>query len=309
MNRKLILTSAAVASCMAMAVAAPTASAATDAVSENWAGYEATNGSSDFSAASGSWVQPTAKCPPGSPSYSAFWVGLGGGSQGSSALEQTGTQSDCTASGSTQYYAWYELVPAAPVKLSLTINPGDKMYARVAVSGTTVSLTLEDKTTGASVDKTLHMSNPDTSTAEWVAEAPSACTSSMQNCTPLPLSDFGSVKFTSAYATSAGHTGSIGDWSTQAISLAPSSSNDYAGYGYGGFGYDTTSGGTSNSAGAQPSSLSSDGTYFTVTYEANPSSSQTASDTGSGYGYGGYGGYGYGGYGGYGYGYGGYGGY
>ena len=82
MNRKLILTSAAVASCMALAVAAPTASAATDAVSENWAGYEATNGSSDFSAASGSWVQPTAKCPPGSPSYSAFWVGLGGGSQG-----------------------------------------------------------------------------------------------------------------------------------------------------------------------------------------------------------------------------------
>jgi len=40
MNRKLILTSAAVASCMAMAVAAPAASAATDAVSENWAGYE-----------------------------------------------------------------------------------------------------------------------------------------------------------------------------------------------------------------------------------------------------------------------------
>ncbi len=289
MNRKLILTSAALASALAMAVSAPAASAATDAVSENWAGYELTNGASDFSAASGSWVQPAARCTPGTPTYSAYWVGLGGGSTTSSALEQTGTQSDCTANGSTQNYAWYELVPAAPVRLDLKVSAGDKMYARVAVSGSTVDLTLKNQTTGATFQKTLHMTNPDTSTAEWVAEAPSACTSSMQNCTPLPLSDFGTVKFTDAYATSDGHTGTIGDpaWNAVAISLAPSSSNVYAGSGFGGYGPTETAGTSSNSAAAQPSSLSSDGTWFTVSYGSDAQSSQPSSysgGTGSGYG-------------------------
>src|SRR5690349_15017483 len=89
-------------------------------VSQNWAGYVA-GGSSpgkQFSSVSGSWVQPTVKCGAGQ-TYSAFWVGLGGSAGGSSALEQTGTQADCTADGGTEYYAWYELVPAAPVKLDL----------------------------------------------------------------------------------------------------------------------------------------------------------------------------------------------
>jgi hypothetical protein len=277
-----------------MAVGVPAASAATEATSENWAGYEVSGGSSNFSAASGSWVQPTARCTSQSPTYSAFWVGLGGGGQSSSALEQIGTQSDCTSSGTTQYYAWYELVPKAPVRLDMKISPGDRMYARVTVSGTTVRLSLDDQTTGASVGKTLPMSNPDTSTAEWVAEAPSQCMSSMQDCSPLPLTDFASVRFTNAYATSNGHTGSIGDssWSAQAISLAPSSSNIYADYGYGGYGA------SGNTAGAQPSSLSPTGTDFSVSYEADGGS---YSQSTSGYGYGGgYGGYGYG----YGYGYG-----
>jgi hypothetical protein len=296
MNRKLLLTSAAAACCAAMAVGVPAASAATEATSENWAGYEVSGGSSNFSAVSGGWVQPTARCSSQSPTYSAFWVGLGGGAQSSSALEQIGTQSDCTASGATQYYAWYELVPKAPVRLEMKISPGDRMYARVTVSATTVRLSLDDQTTGASVNRTLQMSNPDTSTAEWVAEAPSQCTSSLQDCSPLPLADFGSVKFTNAYAASNGHTGSISDasWSDQAISLAPSSGNIYAGYaGYGASG---------DTAGAEPSSLSSNGTEFSVSYLANGDS---YSQSTSGYGYGGGYGYGYGG--GYGYGYGGYG--
>ncbi len=272
MNRKLLLTSAAAACCAALAAGVPAASAATEASSENWGGYEVTNGSSNFSAVSGGWVQPTARCTSQSPTYSAFWVGLGGGGQSSSALEQIGTQSDCTGNGTAQYYAWYELVPKAPVRLDMKIIPGDRTYARVTVSGTTVRLSLDDQTTGASVRKTLQMSNPDTSTAEWVAEAPSQCMSSMQGCTPLPLADFGSVKFTNAYATSGGRTGSISAWTTQAISLAPSSSNLYSYYGYG-------QPAPSNTAGAQPSSLSSNGTDFSVSYEAGD----------GGYGYGGYG--------------------
>jgi hypothetical protein len=319
-----------------LAIAAAPAGAATqEAVSENWSGYEATTGtSSGFSAASGGWVQPTATCSDSGATYGAFWVGIGGGSESSDALEQIGTQSDCTASGSAYYYAWYELVPSAPVKLDMKITPGDHMYARVAVDGTTVTLALTDETTGQSVTKTLQMTNPspDTSTAEWVAEAPSECTDgATSQCTPLPLTDFGTVKFDSAYATSDGHTASISNWTATPIALDSSNSSVY-GDGWGGYGAYGGDGpaditGSDTSGGAAPSSLSSNGTAFSVSYSANgvdvSQSSGEGSSEPSGYGYGsgdpsgyGYGGYGYGGesgdpygYGGYrgGYGYGGYG--
>jgi Peptidase A4 family len=285
--------------------AAATASAATvaqqAAVSQNWAGYVA--GGTQFSTVAGSWVQPTAKCGSGQ-TYSAFWVGIGGSGDQSSALEQTGTQADCSADGSTDYYAWYELVPAAPVKLDLAIKPGDHISAKVIVSGSNVTVSLSDQTTGQSTTKTLQMDSPDTSSAEWIAEAPSACDGS-GSCQTLPLSDFGSVQFTSATATANGHTGTISDpsWSAQPVQLGGSGVSD------------VSYGGGQSSAGATPTSLSSDGSSFSVAYQATSAASGAADGSGDygsgGYGYGGYpggdGSYGYGGYpGGYGqYGYGG----
>src|SRR5207248_7185351 len=147
-------------------------------------------------------------------------VGLGGSGESSSgqssSLEQTGTQADCTADGAPDYFAWYELVPAAPVKLDLAIRPGDHIDAKVSVSGTDVTVSLTDRTTGQSTSKTLQMDNPDTTSAEWIAEAPSACDSS-SGCQPLPLADFGTMQFTGASATANGHTGPISDpnWSAQ----------------------------------------------------------------------------------------------
>ena len=297
------------------AVATPAAMAATvstqEAVSENWSGYVAGSpaGSGQFSAVSGSWVQPAAKCS-ASDAYSAFWVGLGGAGNGSQALEQVGTQSDCLNGGQTQYYAWYELVPAAPVKLALTINPGDHVSAHVAVSGTNVTVSLSDQTSGQSSTKTLQMSQPDASSAEWIAEAPSTCDGT-GNCQPLPLADFGTVNFTGASATADGHTGTISDsdWTAQSVALSSASNQ----IGYVGDGTDT--GGSS--AGAQPSSLSTDGSSFSVAWQASSATSvgsqgagnpdgQNPGTQGGGYGNGpgGDGGYGYSG-GGYGYGYGG----
>jgi hypothetical protein len=286
-------------------------------VSSNWAGYIAGGSSSNtqFSSVSGSWVEPTAKCDSGQ-TYSAFWVGLGGSSDQSGSLEQIGTQADCNADGSANYYAWYELVPSAPVNLSLAIKPGDHISARVSVNGSDVTVSLSDQTTGQSTTKTLQMSNPDTSSAEWIAEAPSQCSggdATTGACQPLPLADFGTVQFTGASATANGHTGTISDsdWSAQAIAL-----------GSGGT-YDIGLGSGDSSAAANPSSLSSDGSSFSVTYEQNSATDTSGTggyggggypgDTGGGgygYGGGGYGGYGYGGggYGGYGYGGGGYGG-
>lgn len=259
-------------------------------VSQNWAGYVAGGSSSDtqFSSVSGSWVQPKASCG-SAQTYSAFWVGLGGSGNGSGALEQTGTQSDCTADGGTDYYAWYELVPAAPVRLDLAIQPGDKIAAKVSVSGSSVTVSLSDQTTGQSTTKTLQMDGPDTSSAEWIAEAPSSCDES-GSCQPLPLTDFGNVEFTSATATANGHTGPINDpnWTASPITLGASGSTD------------VSLGGGSSGAGASPSGLSSDGSAFSVSVDqAGTSGSASAGSGGSG-GYGTSGGYGYGGGGGYG---------
>jgi hypothetical protein len=287
-----------------LAFAAPAGAATTgtasEAVSENWAGYEATStNASGFSAASGSWTQPTVSAS-STGTYSAYWVGLGGGGENSTALEQEGTQADVSSSGKVSYYAWYELVPSAPVKIkSVTVHAGDRIWARTSVRGDKVTVEVDNKSTGQDFKKTLTMSStaPDTSTAEWVAEAPSECQGGASGqCEPLPLSNFGSVKFTNAYATSGGQTKSVSGWTDTAIELSPASSSSFGyggGYG-GGFGASETAGTATTSEGAAPGSLSSDGTAFTVTYGADESASGTSSsDGGYGYGVAGYG-YGYG---------------
>jgi hypothetical protein len=303
---RMILTLAATAAC-ALGAASTASAASADvqqASSENWSGYVAGGSSSSsatrFKSVSGSWVAPTAKCTSSAgggsgATYSAFWVGLGGAGQ-TQGLEQAGTETNCSTSGQASYYAWYELVPAAPVRINVAVHAGDHISTRVTVEGTAVDVSVSNQTTGESFSKQLTMSNPDVSSAEWIAEAPSSCDGS-DSCTPLPLTNFGTVNFTSASATTTdGHGGSISDsaWSTAAVSLTP-------GAGSAGFeGVDLGSGQSSGSA--TPSSLSSDGSSFSVAYSA-----RATSTSGQGYGYGGSGqGYGGGdGYGGDGYGYGG----
>jgi hypothetical protein len=251
-------------------------------------------------------VQPTAKCSSGGATYSAFWVGLGG-ADGRQALEQDGTEANCNADGTANYYAWYELVPKAPVRVDLAVHPGDHMTATTTVDGHDVTETIVNHTTGQSFSRTLTMSNPDVSTAEWIAEAPSQCQTGAANCTALPLSDFGTVSFTSAGATdSSGHTGTISssDWATAAVALDSSgSSAGSIGYGYGyGYGYGQPVSSTAASGSAAPSGLTDGGSAFTVTYaRASSASSGASSGAGSSYGYGGGSGDGYGSSGGYGY--------
>jgi hypothetical protein len=248
-------------------------------VSGNWSGYIAQSSSGqNFSNVSGSWTQPSVNSN-STQGYSAFWVGLGGASQGSQSLEQVGTAAD-TANGQTDYYAWYELVPAGQVKLNLAIHPGDQMSGSVTVNGTNVTISLSDKTTGQSVNQTLTMSSPDTSSAEWIAEAPSA-QSSDGSLQELPLADFGSVTFTNASATAGGHTGSINDpnWTVQQVELQPSGAIGGIGGSFSPTALDSNS--QSSSAGASAGSVSSDGSSFTVTYSAGSGQSSGGS---SGYG-------------------------
>jgi len=214
-----------VVAAMPSAASAQTRYATESATSSNWAGY-VTSGTS-FSSVSGSWVVPTAKSS--TEGYSAMWVGLGGASDGSSALEQVGTDSNFV-DGQATYSAWYELVPEAPVTLRLDVSAGDHISAKVSVSGTRVTVRLSDLTTGRSVTKTLHMSDPDTSSAEWIAEAPSVETAGGEYAV-VPLADFGTARFTHASATADGHTGDIDDaaWSAEKVDMA-GSSGGYGGY-------------------------------------------------------------------------------
>ncbi|MHB1569349.1 MAG: G1 family glutamic endopeptidase [Solirubrobacteraceae bacterium] len=307
--KRVIGTFAAVGACalgVATAASAQGTSTQVDATqqaaSANWAGYVAGGNGTRYRSVSGTWVQPTASCQ-SAQGYAAFWVGLGGAGMGGSgqsssfqqtgSLEQAGTQADCSGGGTPTYYAWYELVPSAPVHISMAIHPGDTISSTVAVNGSNVTIDLTDHTTGASFSKTLQMSNPDVSSAEWIAEAPSSCQQDLSSCTPLPLADFGTVKFSNAAATTVGgHTGTISDasWTDAALSLSPSAGG-YAEYvpGQGG-------------GSASPSALSSSGSSFSVAWSASSGYGYPGSGYyGGGYGYPGYGyyggGYGYSGYG------------
>jgi peptidase A4-like protein len=225
------------------------------ATSSNWAGYavSAADGAPDvsYSSVSGAWRQPAATCTAGTPTYSAFWVGLGGFSPTSQALEQVGTLANCSASGRVTYSVWYELVPAAPVTIKLSIKAGDGIAASVAVSKTSVTVRITNVTQKKKTfQKRLTMASPapDVSSAEWVAEAPAACTPTGQ-CTVLPLANFGGATFVVAKATANGHAGTISDpaWSATAITFGDPNSR------------------TTN---ATPTPLSPDGSSFGVTWIA-----------------------------------------
>jgi hypothetical protein len=196
------------------------ASAATS-VSTNWAGYVAVapGHSSPFSSVSGTWTQPTAACSSGTEAYSAVWVGLGGYGS-TSALEQVGTDADCTRSGHASYSTWYELVPAAPANTTLKVKPGDRMSGSVTVRASHVTLRIRNLSTGERFTITKHLAKIDVSSAEWIVEAPSLCLTS-SSCAALPLANFGTTSFSAATATARGHTGTIGDanWSATALEM------------------------------------------------------------------------------------------
>jgi hypothetical protein len=278
------------------------------AVSQNWSGYAVSSqAGQNFSSVSGSWVQPSVSAASGDGA-SAFWVGLGGASQQSQSLEQVGTAAD-VQNGQATYSAWYELLPAAQQPLNLAVHPGDHMTGRVTVNGTTVTVSLSDQTTGGSVTKTLQTSSPDTSSAEWIAEAPALQTAAGDQI--LPLADFGQVSFADSSATAGGHTGSVTDpsWSVQRIDMSSDGTRFLGGPSR----FSSSAAPAQQSTtGASTGDLSSDGSSFSVSTSnaASPSAAQSGTGNGPGYAYGDPGagsGYGYpgGGYGGGGYGYGG----
>jgi hypothetical protein len=248
MNRLAPLAAAALAAALALAHAGSAAAAApANTTSTNWSGYAVSGAGLSFSDVKGSWVAPAVTCG-STAAYSSFWVGLGGFAPGSNGLEQIGTSADCR-NGRALYYAWYELIPAAAVPIDVAVFPGNTITAEVSAAGPIVTLSIANLTTGATFSKQVTLSaNLDVSSAEWIAEAPSTCTSTA-TCRVLPLASFGTVAFSAASATATDHTGAIADalWAPTAIELR-----------------------TTGSAGALPTALSADGASFAVATTAAP---------------------------------------
>jgi hypothetical protein len=238
------------------ALAGPSCALADTSQSANWAGYAVHRSGVSFKRVLGTWRQPEAACAAGQPTYASVWVGLGGYSTSSEALEQIGSEVDCNASGHVVSSAWYELVPAASESIKMTVRPGDELSASVSMTGHEADLQLRDLTRDETFSKRLRATIVDVSSAEWIVEAPSEC-SGPSSCQTLPLADFGSATFTKASAvTTTGHSGAISSshWGMTRIVLAP-----------GGRYFIGQDGGTSL-ASASPSSLGVAGSSFTVTY-------------------------------------------
>jgi len=225
--------------------------------STNWAGYAVHRDGVSFHQVSGTWTQPGATCVKGQPSYSATWVGLGGYDPTSNALEQIGTEVDCTRTGKVSSSAWYELVPAPSRTISLPVAPGDVMHATVTVTGHRVVVDLVNLTERHRFQKTFETSSIDVSSAEWIVEAPSQCVSQFA-CQALPLADFGSVSFAAATATAAnGRSGTIVDSRWQRTKIRLTAGNERL----------VLARNTSYTAGtAAPSALRARGSRFDVTY-------------------------------------------
>ena len=252
-SRSLILRSVLVAGALVL-FGAPAAVASSESTSTNWSGYVA-HGMS-FRRVAALWTQPTVTCTPGQQTYSAAWVGLGGYSLNSKALEQIGTEADCSASGKEVSTAWFELVPAPSRRVAMIVHPGDVMAGRVTVVGDEVTVVLQDRTRHRKFTRKVIVSPLDVTSADWIVEAPSECDGDGYQCQPLTLADFGSETFARAQAeTATGKSGSITSrlWRTAVIRLSPAGRR-FAG---------NESSGEGQSA---PSSLSNAGTSFKLTY-------------------------------------------
>ena len=246
----------AVLGALMLALVLPLAASANVADSANWAGYAVHGKGQQFRRVVGSWQIPSGSCQPGQSTYSATWVGIGGYSASSHALEQIGTELDCNSAGQAVPTAWAELVPDPSVNLPMTVSPGDAMMASVTVRGHSVTLSLTDATSGQSFSHTYDDPTVDISSAEWIVEAPSQCTSAT-DCWTLPLANFGSTQIGMAQVwNTKGHHGGIFDkrWNTTELNLTPQDAAQ------------SSAGAPQPVGGASPSRVSSKGSVFSVLF-------------------------------------------
>lgn len=226
---------------ISQAASSSNSSSSGPSTSLNWSGYAAQGGT--YTGVSGTWripaVESTQLASSNQLSADATWVGIGG--VATKDLIQGGTQAFIDQSG-VKYEAFYELLPNYSVQVPLTVNGGDSISVNLNhESGNLWRISFRNNTTGQTYSTTADYASS-MSSADWIEEMPSASDSF------LPLDNFGSIQFTSAFATKNNTNLSMSQSGAQPITMLNGS----------------------NQVLAAPSSFGIDGTSFTVTRSANP---------------------------------------
>lgn len=169
----------------------------------NWTGYADTlpsNSGYTITSVSATWNVPTVQAPPGSSSaYSSIWVGIDGFNENT--LEQIGIDAN-VINGQTQYDAWYEMLPADPTSVPITIpggipiKAGDVISASASYNTSTQDFTLAIRDLTAGNPDNFSIAIPGSGqqrlTGEWIVEDPTI------NGSLPTLADFSPVTFANA---------------------------------------------------------------------------------------------------------------
>ncbi len=196
-----------------------------------------------FTAVTATWTVPAVSTT--SSGADATWVGIGGLT--SNDLLQAGTQAMVDGSGTVEYSSWIEMLPQSSRNVPLTVSAGDSVTVTITQqSGNDWLISIKNNTTKGSYSVTVQYSSSNSS-AEWVQEAPSVGRGL------ISLDQFGTVQFSGASAIRDGKTMSLSALGAKAITMINGQGQ----------------------AIAQPSTVSSDGSSFTVARTEATSTPQT----------------------------------
>ena len=185
------------------------------ALSGNWAGYAVSAKKHQVTDVQANWIVPQAHCSSGNQ-YSSNWVGIDG--YNSLTVEQEGTSANCNG-GVPQYYAWYEMYPAAPVKINnVPVHAGDSIHAETKYIGNNrYRLILHNLTTAKNFSISLYHVRAQAQLGGMDRR------SALQPTAPvverLPLTNFGKTGLTNGSATINGVTGNIKSFQPTKINM------------------------------------------------------------------------------------------
>jgi hypothetical protein len=225
----------------APSVTQPGTPASVTSSSSNWSGYAANGGT--FTSVTATWTVPTVSAT--SSGADATWVGIGGLT--SNDLIQAGTQAMVDGSGTVEYSSWIEMLPQSSRNVPLSVSAGDSVTVTITQqSGNDWLIAMKNNTTKGTYNVTVQYSSSNSS-AEWVQEAPSIGRGLVS------LDQFGTVQFSGASAVRDGKAMSVSALGAKAITMINGQGQ----------------------AIAQPSTIASDGSSFTVARTDATSSPQT----------------------------------
>ena len=182
-----------------------TTDAYADVESTDWSGYVTPEDKGKYTGTSTTFTVPASITCTSTDTASSFWAGLDG--YGDSTVEQDGVEADCD-DGSPSLYAWAETYPAPEEEVVTAagtpapVDPGDVFVSTVTEdTPSEYTVALDDETQGWTLDTELAMPSGYTGedqTSEVITEATTECNSSGGDCTIMPLTNFGSVAYSSA---------------------------------------------------------------------------------------------------------------